>query len=169
MAWCPKCSYEYRDEIIVCADCGCELTDIAPAKASTNEPSLLAVLEIAFIYLIAPWLFYLEILMMASSNFPHWIIIFLLPFIVAAMLYGRYRRIEIGVSALVEGWIGGIILQFLLSLLVMYAHVITRSYRIIVFFVFAAVFSLFIAIWIWVGSRLRPSNRRRRPPRTMQD
>ncbi|MBR1931768.1 MAG: hypothetical protein IJ833_09935 [Lachnospiraceae bacterium] len=25
MAWCPKCKNEYRDGILVCADCGCEL------------------------------------------------------------------------------------------------------------------------------------------------
>lgn len=25
--WCPKCKYEYRDGIKVCADCGCELVE----------------------------------------------------------------------------------------------------------------------------------------------
>ncbi|MCR4990651.1 MAG: hypothetical protein K6A38_07300 [Lachnospiraceae bacterium] len=27
MAWCPKCKYEYREGITVCADCGCELVE----------------------------------------------------------------------------------------------------------------------------------------------
>lgn len=25
MAWCPKCKNEYRDRVVICADCGCEL------------------------------------------------------------------------------------------------------------------------------------------------
>ena len=25
--WCPKCKYEYREGIKVCADCGCELVE----------------------------------------------------------------------------------------------------------------------------------------------
>lgn len=25
MAWCPKCKNEYRDGVVICADCGCEL------------------------------------------------------------------------------------------------------------------------------------------------
>lgn len=27
MAWCPKCKNEYREGIMVCAECGCELVD----------------------------------------------------------------------------------------------------------------------------------------------
>ncbi len=39
--WCPKCKYEYREGIKVCADCGCELVesldDVKDDKEENNE------------------------------------------------------------------------------------------------------------------------------------
>ncbi len=37
MPWCPKCKYEYRDGIKVCADCGCELVDEEPVDTMDTE------------------------------------------------------------------------------------------------------------------------------------
>lgn len=39
MSWCPKCKYEYREGIAVCADCGCELVDdLSLVEDINNEP-----------------------------------------------------------------------------------------------------------------------------------
>ena len=42
MPWCPKCETEYRDGIIVCADCGSALVD------NLNETKLVPDAEMDF-------------------------------------------------------------------------------------------------------------------------
>lgn len=37
MAWCPKCKNEYRDGILVCADCGCELVPELETEPEKEE------------------------------------------------------------------------------------------------------------------------------------
>lgn len=42
--WCPKCKYEYREGIKVCADCGCELVEkLDDAKLENDAEDFLTV------------------------------------------------------------------------------------------------------------------------------
>lgn len=37
MAWCPNCKEEYRDGILICADCGATLIEKLPQEETENE------------------------------------------------------------------------------------------------------------------------------------
>jgi len=41
MPWCPKCKYEYREGIKICADCGCELVDVEDLKDLESKTAAL--------------------------------------------------------------------------------------------------------------------------------
>lgn len=45
MPWCPKCRNEYREGILVCADCGADLVDELPEEIEPGSPVVLCQVE----------------------------------------------------------------------------------------------------------------------------
>lgn len=45
MSWCPKCKNEYRDDIKVCSDCGCELVSYDKLQEAQSKPVIFGTKE----------------------------------------------------------------------------------------------------------------------------
>lgn len=173
MPWCPKCGYEYREDVSQCPDCGSELSDESPKvkeNLHNDKLSLKTVLELAAICLLGPLLFYILSFTFAyhtakaftqiTDTHPLFVSmsVVALPLLAALVIYGRFRRIDINPTALFYGFAAGVLLQVLFAYTLVHVRILKDSIGIpLIVFSFMGVSGIAVG-FIWLGSLIKPKN-----------
>ena len=139
MPWCPKCGYEYRNEITHCPDCGMELVEQSPHMPKVKHPfDLGSFAAILAVFVIAPWALYLLVatffLRLKRFHLDSAALAIMASFIIvygAVFTLGRYRRILPHSDMLCAGVVVGSLLQALLCFILIFARTTQEPFKLL--------------------------------------
>ena len=159
MRYCPKCGYEYRPEIETCPDCGAGLVE--QAEIPVTPLSTRAVVELAVIACLGPWLWYLLAAVASRLSFVPGVFeisgIVVIPILLAAgaVIYGYRRRINASAGALVGGWLASCFIHGAVAAAFVLAGLIPEPWKLVLVLPCEAIVSGIVIILVWFGRMLR--------------
>lgn len=161
MPWCPRCGYEYRDDVKLCTDCGSELVSENPVPAYMKSST--QVLELAAVCVLVPWLGFAVLALLGNvinlaspqqaKDVTGSLLLALAGILILALsgMYGYLRRLRVLVITIFEAWVSGGFTQFLIFFILVVLGQVPEPYKLIIAYPLSMICSLLALIAVKIG------------------